>query len=251
MKIICWLLIFVDVIYSFKVNNRPIIGIVTMKITDSVLLKIHEEKVKDKSYIAASYVKLIEMAGARVVPIAEDMETKELNLIFNSINGLLFVGGEVNLVNSGYCRATKKLFKMAMNENEGGNIFPILAICRGMQALAVYTQEDLSILTLTDSRNYTASLQWTAEAANSRLFAHAPEELFRNAEKYNITAHSHKYGIIPSLFTNMSTLGKKFKILATSVDRNNKKFVSIFEGRSIIFFFEHSANFIAHFVTTK
>jgi gamma-glutamyl hydrolase len=44
-------------------------------------------------YIAASYVKWIELAGGRVVPIPYNGTNDEMDKIFNNINGLLLPGG--------------------------------------------------------------------------------------------------------------------------------------------------------------
>ena len=48
------------------INERPTIGIPTMKITDELLLQT-VPKLKDREYIASSYVKFIEMAGAEIL----------------------------------------------------------------------------------------------------------------------------------------------------------------------------------------
>jgi hypothetical protein len=52
---------------SSKLNNRPIIGILTQA-------GLEEDKFvpKDGTYIAASYVKFVEAGGARVVPVLAD-----------------------------------------------------------------------------------------------------------------------------------------------------------------------------------
>lgn len=47
----------------------------------------------NRSYIAAGYVKWIESAGARAVPIRFYASDGELRRIFQSINGLVFPGG--------------------------------------------------------------------------------------------------------------------------------------------------------------
>jgi gamma-glutamyl hydrolase len=52
---------------SSKLNNRPIIGVLTQA-------GLEEDKFvpKDGTYIAASYVKFVEAGGARVVPVLAD-----------------------------------------------------------------------------------------------------------------------------------------------------------------------------------
>jgi hypothetical protein len=47
-------------------NNEPIVGILSQEISYSLNQKYPDQY---KSYIAASYVKFVESAGARVVPI--------------------------------------------------------------------------------------------------------------------------------------------------------------------------------------
>jgi len=44
--------------------------------------------------MVASYVKWIESAGALVVPIHWDASYEELDNLFNSVNGMLFTGGD-------------------------------------------------------------------------------------------------------------------------------------------------------------
>lgn len=211
-----------------ELNNRPIIGIPTMAITDKLLMKSKPE-LKGKSYIAASYVKYLEMAGARVVPIEGDLSDDELLKIFNSINGLLFTGGEVNLESSSYYRTTKRLFQLATTVNSVNDYFPILGICRGMQAMLVHTTGSLSILQLTNARNYTTSLKWIS--TDSQLLADIPKKLIQSMSTSNITSHFHKYGITPNDFHRNKRVNKMFDILATSLDRNGKEFVSIYQGK--------------------
>jgi hypothetical protein len=47
----------------------------------------------DCLYLAASYVKYIESAGARVVPINYYASEEELDDVFSKVNGFLFPGG--------------------------------------------------------------------------------------------------------------------------------------------------------------
>ncbi|XP_010765090.1 gamma-glutamyl hydrolase-like [Notothenia coriiceps] len=65
---------------SAKINERPIIGVLAQE----VLL---EQKPNQTAYIAASYVKFLESAGARVVPVMINQPMEEYKKLFNSING--------------------------------------------------------------------------------------------------------------------------------------------------------------------
>jgi len=216
-------------------NERPIIAIPSMAITDELWLKT-VPKLEDRFYIGGSYVKLMEMAGARVAPIPSNVTDKQLEYIFNSTNGLLFPGGETNLEDSGYFKMTKKLYDMSVKSNANGNFHPILGICRGMQALIVHTQGDITPLKLTDSRNYTTSLKFTPEAKKSVTFGSLAESSYKDAEEQNITAHFHKYGVNPKDFDDFPKVKEAFKILATSVDRKRVHFVSAMEGIKLPFY---------------
>ena len=77
-------------------NERPIIGILAQECQPYFL-----EEMCNTSYIAASYVKYIESAGARVVPVLIDQPEEYYQFIFNSTNGLLIPGGDVSLSGSG------------------------------------------------------------------------------------------------------------------------------------------------------
>ena len=79
-----------------ELNNRPIIGILAQE-----CMPYFSAEICDTSYIAASYVKFIESAGARVVPVLINQPEEYYRTIFNSTNGLLFPGGDVSLTDSG------------------------------------------------------------------------------------------------------------------------------------------------------
>lgn len=49
------------------------------------------------AYLAASYVKFIESAGARVVPIPFEASNSTLEKIFQKINGVLITGGGIEI----------------------------------------------------------------------------------------------------------------------------------------------------------
>ena len=150
---------------------------------------------------------------------------------------MLFPGGEVNLESSAYYSLTKKLYQWAVEANMKGDFFPVLGICRGMQALAVHTVGNLSPLSLTDSKNFSAPLKWMKNFKQSGLLVGVPDEILKEIGSRNVTSHFHKYGITPKTFNEIDAIRKRFQILATSKDRNGKEFVSIFEGNELVFIY--------------
>lgn len=79
-----------------------------------------------RSYISAGYVKWIEAAGGRAVPIRFYDSDRELYRLFKSVNALIFPGGLTWLwLDSPYVIAARKLYNWAVEENEGGDPFPV------------------------------------------------------------------------------------------------------------------------------
>ena len=58
-----------------------------------IFTQTYENTTSSKSsYIAASYIKFIEMSGAQVVPIYSFAETSQIINMLGKINGVLFPG---------------------------------------------------------------------------------------------------------------------------------------------------------------
>ena len=220
--LISWLL---KIVINFSKGDsggqRLFIGIPVIKITDELLLK-RKPELRGKSYIAASYVKFVEFAGSRAVAITPNLTDMELKTLFNSLNGLLFPGGNVNLVDSKYYYLTKKLISMASKENARGIHFPILGICRGMQALVVHSRGVQKQMVPTDSQNYTTGLKWLKK---SPLFVNVFNSMWNDTELYNITSHFHNFSFLPSISKSTT-----IDVVATSKDRNGSEFASIIQG---------------------
>ena len=210
-------------------NDRPIIGILAMKITDKTIFK-YFKWTKGKSYIGASYVKWLQSAGARIVPIRDNISRKNLTYLFKSINGILYPGGEVNLEDSGYYKTGKTLFHKIVKANNKGNYFPAMGICRGSQAIPVYAENDLNVLSETDSENISLPLKLTKDYKKTHMFGNISDSLKKIMTTEKIAPHYHKNGIKPEEFEKRKKLKKHFRILATNKDRKGKEFVSIFEG---------------------
>lgn len=73
-------------------------------------------------------MKWIESAGGRVVPIPYDTEPQKLEVLLNSINGIIFPGGDASLWefekdNTGFSEMTRvgqKIIKTAIEMNIKG-----------------------------------------------------------------------------------------------------------------------------------
>jgi len=79
------------------------------------------------SYIAASYVKYLESAGARVVPVHYQYNTAQLAALFGKLNGVLFPGGAIDVGDptNPLLIAGKTMYNLAIKANAAGDYFPV------------------------------------------------------------------------------------------------------------------------------
>ncbi|CAB1315591.1 unnamed protein product [Coregonus sp. 'balchen'] len=139
---------------SDHLNYRPIIGVLAQ---ENIVGDPHAQ---GSSYIAASYVKYLESAGARVVPIRINRTDEEYEKIFNSINGLLLPGGDVDLQTSQFSRLSKIFYDLAIKANDASDYFPIWGTCQGFQQMTVLTSNK-NLLTLTETKAVALPLTFT------------------------------------------------------------------------------------------
>ncbi|CAI5740059.1 unnamed protein product [Hyaloperonospora brassicae] len=193
----------------------PIIGIVAHPIAQ------HGE------YIAASYVKWVESAGGRVVPIPYNAPKVYVEQLLPQLNGLFFPGG-VAAVND----RAEWLFRLALELNDKGVYFPVWGTCLGFEWLVQLTTKDVDSLSSGfDSNNLTLPLNFTDQAPSSRMFRQASPELYSWLKDKPVTMNNHELGITPDKFRQYPSLTDFYTVLATNVDRQGVEFISAYEAK--------------------
>lgn len=128
-----------------ELNLRPLIGIVSQPGLPAS---------KGSSYIAASYIKFVEAAGARAVPILHDMDQDEIARRFKAVNGILIPGGGQDLSpGHSFYDTVKLLWDMALDANDQDDFFPMHGTCLGFEVLAVIAAQNTSVLSSFDAEN--------------------------------------------------------------------------------------------------
>lgn len=206
-----------------KTNDMPIIGVFTQPSTSS-----EGNCGKNCLYLAASYVKYLESAGARVVPINYYASKSKLDSIFNSVNGIFFPGG-----GAVFPESAQYMFDKAVAANDAGDFFPVWGTCMGFQWLLISASRNQNILDPSsgqmDSYNLSLPLDFTSEAKTSRLFKDSGR-LFDVLAKENVTMNNHHYGIFTEHFFKTQSLTSFFDVLSTNKDRKGVEFVSTIEA---------------------
>ena len=120
---------------------KPIIGVITQPTKVAQDAEEYGPPVSEAraaageqgEYIAASYIKFVEAAGGRAVPIHYSADEATLTSLAKSVNGILLPGGAVSLSNSSvYYQAGQTLYNAAVKFNDAGEHFPIWGTCLGV-----------------------------------------------------------------------------------------------------------------------
>ncbi|KAI4877036.1 hypothetical protein NFI96_033527, partial [Prochilodus magdalenae] len=205
------------------------VGILTQEVTDT------EMKPYGGHYIPSSYVKYIESGGARVLPIRLNQTKEDHEKIFQSINGLLLIGGSSNLETSEFAHTAEVYFKLALKANDVGDYFPIWGTCLGFQLLTVLVAEQ-NLLSKTVAENVSLPLNLTSEAPSSRMFEGFPPELLKALTEEALTGNFHHYGVTEQAFKGSEKLSSFFSVLSSNIAEDGAVFVSTMEGRKYPFY---------------
>ncbi|KAJ1090206.1 hypothetical protein NDU88_003341 [Pleurodeles waltl] len=210
-------------------NDRPIVGILAPEISDEVM------KPFGQAYIASSYVKYLESAGSRVVPVRLNLQEEDYKKIFKSINGILFPGGAVDLQMSDFAKTAAIFYKMAMESFDSGDYFPIWGTCLGHQLLTVLTAGQ-NLLSKTLAENISLPLNLTEDATSSRMFRNVPLDLMKALRKEKLTGNFHHFGLETQDFYANKNLRNFYNVLSTNTDKVGLEFVSTMEGKKYPFY---------------
>ncbi|KAG8364845.1 hypothetical protein BUALT_Bualt18G0040900 [Buddleja alternifolia] len=205
-----------------NLNFRPVIGILSHP-GDGASGRLNNAT--NASYIAASYVKFVESAGARVIPLIYNEPSEILHEKLDLVNGVIFTGGWAK---SGlYFEVVESIFKNVLKKNDAGDHFPLLAICLGFELLTMVVSKDNNILEGFSAADQASTLQFVNNVnINGTVFQRFPPVLLKKLSTECLVMQNHRYGISPEKFQKTERLCSFFKILTTSADEDDKVYVS-------------------------
>ena len=220
-------------------NERPIIGVFAQP---SDYPK--QYPTENYSYIATSYIKFIESAGARAVPIPYDLPKEQLKYLFESINGLIFPGGSALLTNgdfqsnelsfSNMTLAGQYLIELALEANKNGDYFPVWGTCLGYELLMMAISNDINILDRLNSSNHVLTIKFVSN--ETRIFENLEPILKNYSENTPSLYFNHHFGITPEHFISNPILNEIFVITSISKTENGTTFVSSVEAKELPFY---------------
>ncbi|KAH0951379.1 hypothetical protein HN011_007138 [Eciton burchellii] len=216
-----------------ELNDRPIIGILTQEIDHNLNNKYPNQY---HSYIAASYVKFVEGAGARPVPIWIGANDSYYEDILSKINGVLWPGGATYFnPDKGYADAGATIYRIAKTINEKGEHFPILGICLGFELLTYVAANRIEHRLNCSSQSQALSLEFKPDFRESNLFKNAPCHVVEILQKENVTINFHQFCITEENLRSVN-LNNEFRVMSLNHDKKGLEFISTLEHRKYPFY---------------
>ena len=183
------------------------------------------------------YMHWLQSAGARAIILPVGANTSTLDVLLDSVNGVLFTGGGVeNFTFSNPFMATAQyIYARVLAKNDAGIFMPLHGTCQGMQVLATLTSRNESIVSMYafDSENMSIPLDITWDGHHaSRLFNAdtAPGGVVGTLGGAPVTINLHHDGVRVGAFEEDDSLGDFYVLASTNFDRRGQAFVSTMEG---------------------
>jgi len=173
----------------------------------------------------ASYVKAVEAAGGRVLPISYYADSKDVELLGQSLNGILFTGGGDMPIPL----AAKQLLNRSRAMHFMGESLPVWGTCLGFEWLVDFVAQG-SLQAGFRAFNVSLPLRLTSSARKSRLMGSAPAKVLDALVNGSVAFNMHHIGIEPSRWEQFPALAETFDVLATSAAPDERRFVSTVVG---------------------
>jgi len=203
--------------------------------------------------IPGSYVKWLEQAGIRIIPIRYDLPKKMIVQLMKMINGILITGGSTSLFftkskicqvrrflnprancPSAYMRTADFIVRQAVKMSAAGNSFPVWGTCLGFEAILLslsrYSLKRKSL------RSINHSLNLNLNPAFSDLFnQYFGKELVSELNDEPLIYFNHKFGFFPEQFEKNKWLRDSIDVLSTTNLEEGQNVVSMIKHRKYPF----------------
>ncbi|XP_053674477.1 gamma-glutamyl hydrolase-like [Anopheles nili] len=216
------------------INDVPVVGILSQELSYLMTQNYGDEGYD--SYIAASYVKFVEGAGARVVPIWIDQPAEYYENIMANLNGVLLPGGATWFNQSnGYADAGRHIYDIAMRLNDNGEYFPVWGTCLGFELLTYLAANGTEHRAHCSSSNQPLPLTFKDDFRKSRLFANAPNDVIDILSAEPVTANFHQFCVTEANLTAYG-LDDEWRVMSVDRDWNGMEFISTIEHKAYPFY---------------
>lgn len=207
----------------------PVIGILTQKTNGKKERLGH-------SYIAASYVKYLEMAGAQVIPVMDSMSPEDMNRTLHSINGILIPGGAQIFPDSKFYQASKYIYDWTVSYNKNGSHFPLWGTCLGFEAI-LYAEADANVTTdirFRCSAHMPNNLTLQDGAQDSRMLQNLDSKMYQAIQTEELIYNAHSYCVSTDKIEDSDgSLHDNFNLLAVNWDAHGDQYIALVEHKKL------------------
>eukprot|EP00826_Nyctotherus_ovalis_P027721 TRINITY_DN2169_c0_g1_i18.p1 TRINITY_DN2169_c0_g1~~TRINITY_DN2169_c0_g1_i18.p1 ORF type:complete len:352 (-),score=81.44 TRINITY_DN2169_c0_g1_i18:152-1207(-) len=208
-------------------NDTPLIGILTKPLAE----EYPTIKTRYKEVVEAKYAHFVEAGGGRAVAISYKWSKAKMHSLMKKLNGLLFVGGGIELVNEDrtelneYSQGAQRAFDIALEFNENGDYFPVWGTCLGFELIMILESKNTKLLQpCKNCDNYDIFLAYDEKnAPKSRLFVKGFTRYELHIMKtQNVTFNNHEWMIDYNTYKANKLLVEKYNVLAYSPSKDSK-----------------------------
>ena len=208
-----------------------------------------------RSFIAKSYISWLQDQGVEVVPVDINLSDEAINNILSTLNGIVLTGGANSLFNlnqtimldggnstanliykpSYYLLKVGQIIEAAKHINETRK-FSVWAICLGFESLLISQSGNTKTLDDIDNLNYSAPIVFVDdEESDFGNYINGHALMKDKMETQPLAYFTHKYGFLTESFKNNRQLSENFRIVATSVSKQQKDIVALVEHKTLPF----------------
>lgn len=165
------------------------------------------------SYMMAAYVRWMEAAGARVVPLIMGESPDRIKDKMAKLDGVLFPGG-----NGDYIEFGRPIYEEILRQNDNGQYFPAMGTCLGMEALVNWaSDEGESAVGDFAAHSVSLNLQFTVDPADTEMFGSMGQSAYL-FESIAMTYNAHSNSTDPATFESDEGLKSMFRLTSISYE---------------------------------
>ena len=210
--------------------DRPVVGILSLTLTDAFREAHHIHQEGIKAVIPSSYVRWLQSAGAQVVVIPHFWPEDDIRELVAKLSGVLFTGGDYG--DDGWNSTTALIFNEVIRRNGTGDPLALWATCLGYErVLQVASSDDQNTVVKATVLDESLKVSWKM-SGNSLFFNFMGESSLLAFEKHPIAYNFHFWGVTPKSWNEHSTsLDPLFNVLGMHAF-DSIEFVAMIEGKN-------------------
>lgn len=208
--------------------DRPIVGILSLPLTDG-FRKAHHINITDaNAIIPSSYIKWLQSAGAQVVVIPHFWEPERIEFLVSKLSGVLFTGGDYG--DADWNRTTAWIFNEAVRRNSTQEKLALWGTCLGFERIMqVASGDEYGTVVPAALVDASAKIEWVK--GNSQFGSFMGDKYMNKFSDNEIAYNFHVWGVTPNSWANHQASLDQFLNVVGYHHAGNTTFVAMVEGK--------------------